>query len=169
VTAAATPVQTASSENSTLVDSSSLTLKGRDLFDGNIRLTGGDTASEAAALQAMQINGGGAGTANSQVNATTHFGPLPDFRGKLDPALAALAQRVRSGGKPTAEESRFAINGEAYVRLTLTNASADALEQLRKAGLTITSQQRNEIAGHIRIEKLEALARLPFLVWIAPR
>jgi len=43
------------------------------------------------------------------------------------------------------------------------------LKLLKNAGLTITGQQRNEIAGHIRIEKLEALAQLPFVVWIAPR
>jgi len=101
VTAAATPVNTTSSENSKLVDSdqiADLTLKGRDMFAvlvtvpgvyfGNAYLTGGDTASESTALQSMQINGGGTGKANFQVdgitdldtgsNSTTHFEPNMD-------------------------------------------------------------------------------------------
>jgi len=101
VTAAATPVQTASSENSKLMDTdqlADLTLKGRDLFAslvtmpgvyfGNTYLTGGDATSESNALQTMSINGGGGGRANVQVdgiadldtgsNSTTHFEPTMD-------------------------------------------------------------------------------------------
>lgn len=101
VQAPVTPVQTTSSENSKLVDSTQmvdLSLKGRDLFAvlttvpgvyfGNAYLTSGDTASESTALQNMQINGGGTGHANFQVdgitdldtgsNMTTHFEPNMD-------------------------------------------------------------------------------------------
>jgi len=101
VTAAATPVQTASSENSKLMDTdqlSDLTLKGRDLFAslvtmpgvyfGNTYLTGGDATSESNALQSMSINGGGEARVNVQVdgiadldtgsNGTTHFEPTMD-------------------------------------------------------------------------------------------
>jgi len=147
-------VQTTSSENSKLVDSgqmADLSLKGRDLFAalttvpgvyfGNAYLTGGDTSSGAAALQAK----------------------------RLDPAIEALVQRVRSGAAAGAEESRFVIGGEAYVRLTLTSAPADALEQLKKAGLAITRQEGNEVTGHIAVAKLEGMSQLPFIVWIAPR
>ena len=89
--------------------------------------------------------------------------------GKLDPALVALVQRVRNGARPSAEESRFVSGDEANVRMTLTNASADSLAQLRKAGLTITRQERNELTGHIAVEKLEAITQLAFVVWITPR
>ena len=101
VVAVATPVQTTSSENSKLVNEdqmANLTLKGRDMFAvlqtmpgvyfGNAYLTGGDTTNEGTALQAMQINGGGTGKANFQVdgitdldtgsNMTTHFEPSMD-------------------------------------------------------------------------------------------
>jgi hypothetical protein len=101
VTAAATPVQTASSENSRLMDTDQivdLTLKGRDLFAslvtvpgvyfGNTYLTGGDATSESNALQTMSINGGGEARVNVQVdgiadldtgsNGTTHFEPTMD-------------------------------------------------------------------------------------------
>ena len=70
VTAAATPIQTASSENSKLADSSqiaNLTLKGRDMFAilasmpgvsfGDAYLTGGDTTAENVGLVNLSING----------------------------------------------------------------------------------------------------------------
>jgi outer membrane receptor protein involved in Fe transport len=101
VVAVATPIQTASSENSKLVDSSQivdLTLKGRDMFAvlqtvpgvyfGNTYLTGGDATSEGNALGNMSINGGGGGRANFTVdgitdldtgsNTTSHFEPTMD-------------------------------------------------------------------------------------------
>ena len=101
VTAATTPVQTASSENSKLVDSnqiSGITMKGRDLFAilqtvpgvslGNLYLTGGDATNEGAGIGALQINGGGADRANFTVdgitdldtgsNGTLHFEPTVD-------------------------------------------------------------------------------------------
>ncbi len=166
------------------------------VYFGNAYLTGGDASTEGKA-PAQQIAGGGTAKQNFQVdgvtdldtgsNAMMHFQPnmdsvaeaaalrisggraAPGAAGRLDPALAALAQRVRNGFKPTAEESRFVSGGQAYVRLTLTNASAEALGQLKNAGLTITGQERNEIAGHIPVEKLEAIAQFPFVVWIRPR
>ena len=101
VTAAATPVQTASSENSKLMDSDQivdLTLKGRDLFASLVTvpgvymsstyLSGGDATSESNALQNFSINGGGGGRTNVTVdgisdldtgsNQTTHFEPTMD-------------------------------------------------------------------------------------------
>ena len=102
VTAAATPVQTASSENSKLMDSDQivdLTLKGRDLFAslvtvpgvyvGNVYLTGGDATSEGNGLGTLSINGGGEARVNFQVdgisdldtgsNGTSHFEPTMDY------------------------------------------------------------------------------------------
>ena len=101
VTAAATPVQTASSENSKLVDSSQmvdLTLKGRDLFGvlltipgvylGSTYLSGGDATNEGAGIGTFSINGGGQSRANFTVdgitdldtgsNGTLHYEPSMD-------------------------------------------------------------------------------------------
>ena len=74
---------------------------------------------------------------------------------KIDPALLALVQSMGSGETP--------------VRITLTDAPADALEQLRKAGFTIASQEGNELTGHIAVEELDAVAQLVFVIRIAPR
>ena len=87
----------------------------------------------------------------------------------LDPAIAALIARVKAGGRPSVDESKFVFGDEAYIRLTIADLSAGALNQLRQAGLVITSQQGSTIQGHIPIARLEALSKLPFVQRIAPR
>ena len=95
VTAITTPIQTASSENSKLIDTGQmmdLTLKGRDLFGMLVMLPGmataqQDTTSENS-IGSVRINGGIAGDANFTVdgitdtdtanNTTLHFEPNMD-------------------------------------------------------------------------------------------
>ncbi len=95
VTAEATPVQTASGENSKLIDKDQfayLTLKGRDMFGmmvtiPGVTLTQRDTTSENT-VGSVRINGTPYATANFTVdgitdldtgsNATTHFEPNMD-------------------------------------------------------------------------------------------
>jgi hypothetical protein len=88
---------------------------------------------------------------------------------RLDPAIAALIQRVKNGARPSVDEARFVFGGEAYVRLTVTDFSPGAFYQLRKAGFTITRQEGNRISGHVPAAALEPIAKLPFITWIAPR
>jgi hypothetical protein len=89
--------------------------------------------------------------------------------GKADPAVAALIQRVKTGGRPSVDESRFVFSGEAYVRVTVSDASPAGLAALRNAGFTITRQEGNVIVGRIAVEKLEALSKLPVVSRIAVR
>src|ERR1017187_728485 len=96
VTAITTPVQTASSENSKLIDSSQLgeiTLKGRDLFGllvtmpGMVTNTTSDMSNENS-IGTVRINGGASSSTNFTVdgitdldtgsNGTTHFEPNMD-------------------------------------------------------------------------------------------
>ena len=95
VNAAATPVQTASSENSKLIDPNQMmgiTLKGRDLFGLLVMLPGvattqGDMTNENS-IGSVRINGGRAQTTNFAVdgitdldtgsNGTIHFEPNMD-------------------------------------------------------------------------------------------
>ncbi len=59
----------------------------------------------------------------------------------LDPAIAALIARVKAGNRPSIDEAKFVFGGDAYIRLTLTDTSADALNRLRQAGLVITASK----------------------------
>ena len=135
---------------------------GRGGFGGG----GRSAIPEGVAVPAM------AGVQTRQVTASpmaTALQPGPIGAGKLAPSLLALVQRVRSGSRPGAEESRFVSVGQANVRMTVTNTSADSLAQLRKAGFTIARQERNELIGQIAVEKLEPVTQLAFVVWIAPQ
>ena len=180
VTAAATPVQTASSENSKLSGEAmtDLSLKGRDAFAmlqtipgvtmGNTYMTGGDDANENKGVGALQINGSGgrANFANGDMGVTGG-GEVVDFElaviaamRKLDPALVALI-----GTASTQQRSGMLV----IVRITLANAPKDAPAQLKKAGFTIGRRQGNEVSGRIAVEKLETVAQLPFVAHIAPQ
>jgi len=78
-------------------------------------------------------------------------------------------QRVAAGARPNVDEARFVFGGEAYLRITLSDGSASALEQLRNAGFTIMRQEGNAIIGHAPVAKVEAISKLAFVTWIAPR
>jgi len=105
VTAAATPVQTASSENSKLVDSSQMqdiTLKGRDMFAilqtipgvsmGNAYLTGGDATNEATGLGQLNINGSGNGRANFTVDGVTDIDTGNNAQSDFEPTMDTIAE-----------------------------------------------------------------------------
>jgi hypothetical protein len=79
--------------------------------------------------------------------------------GKLDPTLAAMIRGPRAG----------ASDSLVIIRITLTNAPKDALAQLKNAGFAIGSKRGNEVSGRIAVEKLETLAKLPFVAHIAPQ
>jgi Ca-activated chloride channel family protein len=88
---------------------------------------------------------------------------------KLDPAVAALIQRVKGAARPGVDEARFVFGGEAYLRMALSDASASALEQLRNAGFIIMRQEGGVIIGHAPVAKVEAISKLALVTWIAPR
>jgi hypothetical protein len=67
------------------------------------------------------------------------------------------------------DEARFVFGGEAYLRITLSDASASALEQLRQAGFTITRQEGDVITGHAPVAKVEAISKLAFVARMAVR
>jgi hypothetical protein len=183
VTAAATPVQTASSENSKLSGEAmtDLSLKGRDAFAmlqtipgvtmGNTYMTGGDETNANNGAGALQINGGGGGRGNFTVDGTVDINAggrgVVDFEParvaamkKLDPALVALIRTASTQQRP---------DTLAIVRITLTNAPKDALAQLKRAGFAIGSRRGNEVRGRVAVVGLETVAWLPFVAHIAPQ
>ena len=49
--------------------------------------------------------------------------PAQEQVSNLDPAIAALIARVQAGSRPSIDEAKFVFGGEAYIRLTLADAS----------------------------------------------
>jgi len=107
VTAAATPIQTASSENSKLIDNAQLTnitLKGRDMFAilqtipgvymGNTYLTttSGDATSETNGLGTLNINGTGGERANFTVDGVTDIDTGNNGQTDFEPPMDTIAE-----------------------------------------------------------------------------
>jgi Ca-activated chloride channel family protein len=122
------------------------------------------------------VAGGAPGGAAGQLKRSAPTpAPLPVPAGepsaaavKVDPRIAAVVQRVKSGLRPGIDEARFVFGGRALVRITLSDARPAAMEQLKKAGLTITGQQGNVVSGSVAVEKLEAVTLLPIVAQIVP-
>jgi Ca-activated chloride channel family protein len=92
--------------------------------------------------------------------------PLPN---KLDPALAALASRLK-GGQPLAPaDARFVRDGKIAVRVWLNDTSNAALAQLKALGFEVVAQpdKAKVVIGRIAAGKLEALSELACVRYVA--
>ena len=85
---------------------------------------------------------------------------------KLHPWIAILIQHGASG-----HEAQFVRDGKAAVQVYLSDTSPQTLAQLRALGFEVTyfPKTGSIVAGRIATEKLEALAQLSTVRYIAPR
>jgi Ca-activated chloride channel family protein len=144
---------------------------------------GSENRMEVAPAQAAAgfgARGGGGGFLGSLTGAMPAAAPMPmppvppamappEPPSRLDARVAALIQRVAAGARPSVDEARFVFGGEAYLRITLSDASAGALQRLRQAGFTITRQEGGVIIGHAPVAKVEAISKLAVVTRIEPR
>ena len=91
---------------------------------------------------------------------------------KLHKSLASVVARLKD---PTLAESDdetgFIKDGKAEVQVWLTNTEPETLAELKKLGLEILLQPTTGklVIGRIAVEKLEALAQLKAVRYIAPQ
>ncbi|HZS11223.1 MAG TPA: VIT domain-containing protein [Nitrospirales bacterium] len=88
---------------------------------------------------------------------------------KLDAALERLATRLAQHRPPAAEETQFVKRGQVEVQVWLTDASAEAIEALRNAGLIIVAQPRSGklLVGRLPIEMIETVSKLPQVRYVS--
>jgi len=88
---------------------------------------------------------------------------------KLDPALASLAARVKSGQPPSPEDARFLRDGKVAIRVWLNDVSAAALASLKALGFEVTAppDKGQVIIGRIVAARLEALSKLACVRYVA--
>jgi len=91
---------------------------------------------------------------------------------KLHPSIFAVVQKLQkkealsnSAGTP------FIRDGKAEVQVWLTEKSDEALAQLKELGFEVLLDAKNSkaIIGRLPVEKLEALAKLKFVKYVAPQ
>jgi Ca-activated chloride channel family protein len=95
-----------------------------------------------------------------------------ELAAKLHPSLLAVVERLnRKDSTPTKGESSFVTGGKAEVQIWLTDKSRSTLDQLRRLGFEVLLDPASSrlVIGRLPIEKLEALARLKVVRFVAPQ
>ena len=92
------------------------------------------------------------------------------YRGKLDPAVALLIDRIRSGGSENPMEKEFVKDGWALLEVTISSKSEKVTGRIENLGFEISSRSGNGIllVGRLPVSKLDALFSLPGISFIAP-
>jgi len=85
----------------------------------------------------------------------------------VEPSVAAVIARVKSGGRPGVDEARFVFGGAARVRVVVVGPGM--VEALEKAGMKVTRITGSTVEGTIPVEKLEAVTKLAGVVWVGSR
>ena len=90
---------------------------------------------------------------------------------KMHRSIAAVVERLKNkSGQPSAEEARFVRNGKAEVQVWLADKSAETIAQLKRLGFEVVADPKSArmLIGRLSIEKLEALAGLEAVRYVAP-
>ncbi len=91
---------------------------------------------------------------------------------KLAPALVALIDRLKDPkAQPGADEAGFVREGRAEIQVWLTDKSEEAIAQLKQLGFEVVLDPKTAklVIGRLPVEKLEALAALTFVRYVAPQ
>lgn len=90
---------------------------------------------------------------------------------KMHRSIAAVVERLKNkSAQPSAEEARFVRNGKAEVQVWLADKSAETIAQLKRLGFEVVADPKSArmLIGRLSIEKLEALAGLEAVRYVAP-
>ena len=90
---------------------------------------------------------------------------------KLHQSVAAVVERLKKKDvRPAADEARFVRNGKAEIQVWLSDKSAETLAQLKRLGFEVVLDPKSAkmLIGRLAIEKLEALAELKAVRYVAP-
>ncbi|HEV8592947.1 MAG TPA: hypothetical protein VGQ55_12655, partial [Pyrinomonadaceae bacterium] len=89
---------------------------------------------------------------------------------KLHSWIYTLITRFRvSGYELTGDEAKFVRDGNATVRIEVSQRSQDLLNKLKAAGLEIVSEKENSIVGRIAVNKIASLAELDEVKLVLPQ
>jgi Ca-activated chloride channel family protein len=95
-----------------------------------------------------------------------------ELKQKLHPSIFAVVQKLQK--KETLSnpaETPFIRDGKAEVQVWLTEKSDEALAQLKEVGFEVVLDAKSSkmIIGRLPVEKLEALAKLKSVKYVAPQ
>ena len=91
------------------------------------------------------------------------------LRPKLHASLFTVVEKLQR--KEALSAAEFIRNGKAEVQVWLTDKSPASLAKLKQLGFEVVLDAKSSklIIGRLPVEKLEALARLDFVTYVAPQ
>jgi Ca-activated chloride channel family protein len=170
VTSGANTIDTSTSSVTTTIDKRML-----DPAAANAESVTRTKARSPKPSPASPVGGGsGAGVAATDVVKVLSPEELKrrDMLTKFHPALVALVDRIKkSAVTPAPDEAKFVRDGKAELQVWLTDKSDDALAKLKELGFEVVLDPKSAklVIGRLSIEKLEALAELKFVRYVAPQ
>jgi len=90
----------------------------------------------------------------------------------MDPLLVAIIDRLKKkNATPAREEAAFVRDGKAELQIWLTSKTTETLAALQQLGFEVVLDPKTSklVIGRLPIEKLEKLAELPFVRYVAPQ
>ena len=97
---------------------------------------------------------------------------LEQLRTKIHPSILAVIERLKKKDpNPGAAEAAFIRDGKAELQIWLTDKSDEALAKLKELGFEVVLDPKTSklIIGRLPLEKLEALADLKWVRYVAPQ
>ena len=90
---------------------------------------------------------------------------------RLHPSILAIVDRLKNKAAAGADEAKFIRDGKAEVQVWLTDKSAESLAALKALGFEVVLDPKTAkvVIGRLPIEKLEALAELKSVRYVAPQ
>ena len=121
--------------------------------------------------------GSGGGSAPSPAprpegDGVRKFTAAEQKRAKLHPSLLAIVDRLKDPKlAASADEAKFVREGKAEVQIWLTEKSEATLAKLKALGFEVVLDPKSAklVIGRLTIEKLEALAEIAEVRYVAPQ
>ncbi|HEX8650123.1 MAG TPA: VIT domain-containing protein [Pyrinomonadaceae bacterium] len=91
---------------------------------------------------------------------------------KLHPSIAAVVERLKKKeAQPAPEEAKFVRESKAEIQVWLVDKSPETIEQLKQLGFEVLLDPKTTklVIGRIALDKLEALAELKQVRYLAPQ
>jgi Ca-activated chloride channel homolog len=91
---------------------------------------------------------------------------------RFQPTVLAVMDRLKNkNGKPGPDEASFVRDGRADIQIWLTDKSDETLAKLKELGFEVVLDPKTSklVIGRLAIEKLETLAQLKFVRYVAPQ
>jgi Ca-activated chloride channel family protein len=97
---------------------------------------------------------------------------LTQLRARFHPSILAVIDRLKNKSVTAgADETKFIHDGKAEIQIWLSDKSEETLAKLKELGFEVVLDPKSAklIIGRLSIEKLEALAELKFVRYVAPQ